>query len=149
MVLKVNGYTGRLSLKFMIGYTDTETVKLDVDNTYFQEVKRYASLTLKKFNLGGYLILKSSRNCYHVVFDRTVSWPENMSIVAWVFLLSHNKKLEKWLVMQCIKKESTLRASPKGNKPSPRILFKHGAQNNEIQSYLEYRKLIKTAIRKV
>jgi hypothetical protein len=133
-----------LSPKFIIGYTDTETVKLDFDNTSFQKVKHWALLTLKHFDLGGFLILESSENCYHVIFDRTVSWSENMSIVAWVSLLSHNKKLRNWLTMQCIKKESTLRISPKGKKPSPRIVFRHGEQDHEIQSYLEYRNSIKT-----
>jgi hypothetical protein len=124
-----------------MGYTDTETVKLDFDNTSFQKVKYWALLTLKKFKLGGFLILKSSENCYHVVFDRTVSWAENMSIVAWVSLLSHNEKLRNWLTMQCIKKESTLRISPKGNKPSPRVVYRHGEESREIKSYLQYRKL--------
>jgi hypothetical protein len=47
------------------------------------------------FKLEGFIILKSSENNYHVVFNRRVSWPENMKIVAWVSLLSHNGMLEK------------------------------------------------------
>ena len=136
-----------MSLKFLIGYTDTETVKLDLDNTSLEKAKNWSLITERKFNLGGFIILESSENCYHVVFNRTVSWSENMSIVAWVSLLAHNEKLRNWLTMQCIKKESTLRISPKGKKPSPRIVFRHGEEGNEIKSYLEYRKLIKAIVR--
>ena len=64
-------------------------------------------------------------------------------IVAWVALLSHNVKVEKWLLMQCIKEESTLRVSPKGYKPSPRVVFRFGNQNNEIKNFLAHRKQIK------
>ena len=56
-------------------------------------------------------IIKSSENCYHVVFNRGVSWSENMRIVAWVSLLSHNRGLLRWFVMQCIKESSTLMVS--------------------------------------
>jgi len=69
--------------------------------------------------------------------------------VAWVSLLSHNRKLEKWLIMQCIKKESTLRISPKRSTPSPKTVFRHGEQANETQNYLKHRRLIKTIIRKL
>ena len=126
-----------------MGYIDTETVKLDLDNTSFQKAKHWASLALKKFKLGGFLILKSSKNCYHVVFNRTVSWSENMSIVAWISLRSHNRKLQKWFAMQCIKMESTLRVSSKGSKPSPRTVFRQGKQTNEIKNFIKYRKLVK------
>jgi hypothetical protein len=72
-----------------------------------------------------------------------------MSIVAWVSLLSYNEKLRNWLTMQCIKKESTLRISPKGNKPSPRIISRWGKEGNEIRNYLENKRLIKKIIRKL
>jgi len=61
---------------------------LDFDYMPFKSVRYWALRTLKWFKLGGFLILKSSRECYHVVFDRTVSWTENMRIVAWLCLQS-------------------------------------------------------------
>lgn len=131
----------------MIGYTDTETVKLDFDHTPFKEVKYWALKTLQWFKLGGCLILKSSENSYHAVFDRTVTWAENMRIVAWVSLLSNNRMLEKWFVMQCIKKGSTLRISPKKDKTNPRIVYRYREQDNEIKNYLDCRKTIKKMLR--
>lgn len=138
-----------MNLKSIIGYTDTETVKLDFDDTPFKHVKYWALKMLKKFKLEGFIILKSSENNYHVVFDRKVSWSENMKVVAWVSLLSHNPMLQKWFVMQCIKEGSTLRVSPKKDKPSPRIVCRHGMHDKEIKNFLVNRKLVKNIIKKL
>ena len=127
MVMKASGLTEKSSQgKPIFGFTDTETVKLDFDNTPLKQVKYWASKTMKRFKLEGYLVLKSSEDNYHVVFNRRVLWKENMKIVAWVSLLSHNGMLEKWFLMQCIKEGSTLRISPKKDKPSPRIVYREG-----------------------
>ena len=149
MVLKVNGLREKLSLKCIIGYSDIETVKLDFDYTPFKTVRYFAFLTLKRFKLGGFIILKSSMNCYHVVFDRRVSWSENMRIVAWVGLLCKNRFLLKWFVMQCIKEESTLRVSCKREKPSPRIVFRYGCEDMQIREFLGCRKTIKGIVRRL
>lgn len=82
------------------------------------------------------MILKSSEGCYHVVFNREVEWIENMSIIAWVAELSGNEGLQKWHRMQCIKKRSTLRVSTKGDKPSPRIVYREGEENDRIRDFL-------------
>ena len=154
MVMKVFGLKGKLKQDewknhFVLGFTDEETVMLDFDNTSFKTVRYWAVRALKWFKLGGYIILKSSKNCYHVVFNRKVSWKENMHIVAWVGLLSNNPMLQKWLLMQCIKEGSTLRVSPKSEKASPRIVFRCGKENGQIESYLKYRGLVKNFIRKL
>jgi hypothetical protein len=128
--------------KFIIGYTDSETVKLDFDNTPFKEVKYWTLRALKWFKLKGFLILKSSENSYHVVFDRPVTWSENMKVMAWVSLISKKKSLKKWLIMQCIEEGSTLRISPKGEKVHPRIVFHSGDQDKQISDFLKHRKLI-------
>ena len=38
---------------------------------------------------------------------------------------------------------STLRVAPKGDKPSPRIVFRYGSQDHGVKDFLRYRKLIK------
>jgi hypothetical protein len=43
------------------------------------------------------------------------------------------------------KKASTLRVSPKKEKPSSRIVFRYGKQDNEVKSYFAWRKQIKKA----
>lgn len=115
----------------------------------FNEVKCWALGTVKWFKLGGFLILKSSKNCYHVVFNRKISWRKNVHIVAWVCLESQNQGLLKWFVMQCIKESSTLRVSRKNDKPSPRIVYHEGKKDRQIRIFLENRRCIKDIIRKM
>ena len=135
--------------KQVLGFTDTETVKLDFDDATFKKVKYWTKRAMKWFKLGGYVILKSSKKSYHLVFDRTVSWSENLRVVAWVALHSQNRGLIKWLIMQCIKQSSTLRVSRKNKKRSPRIVCRHGKKDNQIRSFLDYRTLIKSITRKI
>lgn len=127
----------------ILGYTDKSTVKLDFDDVSFKFVKYWALRTMKWFRLRGFIILKSSKNHYHVLFNRSVTWKRNVHMMAWVCLESRNKGLTKWFLMQCIKESSTLRVSPKGDKPSPRIVFRYGCQDHQIKAFLKYRKLIK------
>ena len=140
---------GRSSPKFILGYTDTETVMLDFDHMPLENVKYWAKRTMRYFKLGGFLILESSENCYHVVFNRMVMWSENMSIVASVTLLSHNRGLRRWQLMQCRKQSSTLRVSPKGTKPSPRIVYREGKEDTQIAGFLRYRRMIKDIMKKI
>lgn len=76
-------------------------VMLDFDNIGSEEVKYWAC---KKFKLGGFLIIRSSERNYHIVFNRTVSWAENVRIVAWVCLMLDHYSLTKWFLLQCIKR---------------------------------------------
>jgi len=149
MVLRVNGLNEKWNLKSVLGITDMETVKLDFDMTPFRTVRYWAFRTMKWFKLKGFIILKSSKNNYHVIFDKKVSWKENMHIVAWVCLLSQHKALTKWFLMQCIKEGSTLRVSAKKEKPQPRLVYRFGSENNQIAEFLAYRKIVKSIITKL
>lgn len=135
--------TEKLKVKPILGFSDTETVKLDFDDVPFKTVKHWALRAMRWFKLQGFIILKSSKKRYHVVFDRVVSWAENMRIVAWVALQSHSKGLARWHLMQCIKQSSTLRVSPKREKPSPRAVYRHGKQDQSIKEFLKNRRIIK------
>jgi len=149
MVLWVSGLRGKWNHCSILGVTDDETVMLDFDNISFKWVKYWAMRACEWFKLEGFIILKSSDKCYHVVFNRKVSWSENMRIVAWVSLLSHNRGLTKWFLMQCIKGASTLRVSPKRDKPVPRVVFRYGSQDNQIAEFLAYRKIVRNIMVKV
>jgi hypothetical protein len=133
----------------IIGFSDTETVKLDFDNTPFKNVKYWAERAMNWHKLGGFIILKSSENCYHVLFNRSVSWSENTRIVAWVALQARNQGLTGWFIMECIKESSTLRISPKRNKPPPRIVFRLGKQDQQLKIFVRNRHLIKEFIKKM
>lgn len=135
--------TEKSSPKFILGISDKETVKLDFDQTPFSKVKYWALKALKRFKLHGFIVLKSSENCYHVIFDRPLSWTDNVRTMAWVALLSHNEGLKSYLIMQCIKKCSTIRVSPKSGKGSPRIVCRFGIQSENVRIFLKNRQLIK------
>lgn len=132
-----------LNPNFLLGLTDTETVKLDCDESSFQSVKCLAEKTLKKFNLEGFIILRSSKNNYHIVFNREVDWSENVSIMSWVVLTNKKPKLLKWFLLQCIRKASTLRVGSKGDKSPPRIVFRNGDSASQIRAFLKFRRGIK------
>lgn len=135
--------------KPILGYTDTETVKRDFDETSHHGVKQWSLKIRKQFHLGGFVLLKSSNNHYHAVFDRMVSWVENLEIMAWTALLTHELSPLKYFQMQCIKRSATLRVSTKREKPSPRIVHRYGTQNDQILHFLAYRRLIKRIAKKL
>ena len=131
----------------LLGLTDPEIVMIDCDNMPFRVVKKFALIVMDKYRLGGFIILRSSKNHYHVVFDRCVSWDDNMSAVGWFSVLSHNPKVKDYLVMQCIKKASTLRVVPTNEKPAPRLVDRFGCQDHAVKDFLRYRQLIKRIYR--
>lgn len=138
-----NGSGVKWSHNSVLGFTDDETVMLDLDDTPFKVVKYWAQRAMRFFNLNGFLILKSSQGNYHVVFDRKVSWIENMSIVASIAIQTKHEGLKKWFLLQCRKKASTLRVGPKGEKTSPRIVYREGNEDTQLKEYLETRNFLK------
>lgn len=141
----------------ILGVFDDETVMLDFDDTPFKMVKKYARMAMNFHKLGGLIILKSSEKAYHVVYNRRVTWSENQRIVSWVsyvvcpwLRLSETSQRARTSLnillyqrMQAIKQSSALRTSHKGSKPSPRIVYREGEQDDRIASYLEKRRLLK------
>jgi len=69
--------------------------------------------------------------------------------MAWASMYSKIFELDTWFHMQCIKESSTLRISPKGEKPSPRIVYLEGKQDCRIVEFLKWRKYIKKIIKNV
>ena len=133
--------------KPILGYSDISTVKLDLDEMPFKMAKYWALRTMEWFRLRGFIILKSSTNHYHVLFNRSVTWKKNVHVMAWVCLESKNKELMRWFLMQCIKESSTLRVSPKKEKLSPRVVFRNGIQDIEIKIFLAWRKRITSTLK--
>ena len=141
------------------GDWDRETVRLDFGETPLDEVKYWAFRAMHWFKLEGFIILRSSQkikeikrkrkaihkwvtSSYLVVFNRPVKWELNVRIMAWVAVNSGIQRLKDYVLMQCIKRSSTLRISSKDNKPYPRIIFRYGKQNKQIRKFLETRKFV-------
>ena len=127
----------------------TDTVMLDLDNVSFKTARYWARWSMKFFDLWGFIILKSSKDHYHAVFDRTVTWSENMSIVSSAVINSRNLGLQRWFNQQCRKIGSTLRVGPKGDKPSPRIVYREGREDDRIKNFLKFRRQIKNIMKRV
>lgn len=127
---------------FCIGYTDQETLKLDFDGMKISRAKDISDWILERFEMGGYIILRSSKNKYHVVFDKEIDWGENCRIMGFVtWILKNHRSFEMWVTMQLIKKSSTLRISKKGDKPKPRIVYQKGTQVDQIPIFRRFRKM--------
>lgn len=117
---------------------------LDLDEVNFSSARDWALFALEKSKLRGFIILKSSKNCYHVLFDRYVPGEENQSMRArlWAAILLKSVSLLRYLVIQCIKRSSTLRVSPKNENHSPGIVTRngsYGSQEHAIKDFLGYR----------
>ena len=137
----------------IFGISDKHTVMADLDNMSFKRVKSLAFLTMKRFKLDGFIILKSSPKHYHVVFDRPKRWSEVLRIISWMGIMANNMNVWKWVCMQAIKKACTLRVSEKltknGVKPKPRIVYRYGSQNDMIKEYLACRRRVLRMIKRL
>ena len=127
----------------MLGFTSSEIVMLDLDDKSFKSVKYWALKAMKRFRLDGFVILRSSKKHYHIIFNCYVSWNVSLSVIGWVAILSKSVPLLRYLAMQCIKGASTIRISPKGEKPSPRVVYRYGEQDHAVKEFLRERQTIK------
>jgi hypothetical protein len=65
-----------------------------------------------------------------------------MHIISWIAVESQLGKLRDYVLMQVIKKSSTLKVGPKFKKPPPRIVYRYSKQDRQIREFLEMRKTI-------
>ncbi len=150
----------RSKARIIAGNCERNTVQLDFDKVHLDLVRYWCFRAYHWFKLEGFLILQSSikekfikkkngmilfiyeERSYHAVFDKPVRWDTNVKIMNWVALESGLNQVQKYSLMQGIKKSSTLRMSPKGDKPAPFPVFWYGLQDRQIREYLNTRELI-------
>ena len=147
----------------VLGDFDIDMVKVDWDERFLCEVKRFCKILVKRFPVlgDGFIILKSStklrkiRNdtftdiaysykspSYHTVFNGEVSKAELESILAWLCLFTKDNGLITWFLLQLIKGTYTLRIGFKGKKKPPKIVYRYGNQDKQIAKFLENRNFI-------
>lgn len=114
-----------------VGFTTEKGVMLDLDNVNYQKTRNIADFLLKSEKLEGYIILKSSKNHYHVVFNKYTSWRRSLMIILSIF------KCVEWGIWQTRKGYLTLRISKKNGKNKPKIVFQRGQNDKLIKDYLE------------
>lgn len=150
----------RSKARVVIGNNERNTVMLDFDLVPLEEVKYWCFRAMRWFKLDGFMILESSmkeklikgrygvilfileKRSFHAVFGKPVRWDTNVKIMDWVALESGLPQVQKYALMQGIKMSSTLRMSPKGDKPAPFPVFRYGSQDRQIKRYLETRRLV-------
>jgi hypothetical protein len=130
--------------KFVYGFTTTHGLLLDLDNTTLAETRKIAKKYMERFKLQGYMILRSSENNYHVVFNRYLSWKKVLNylfkIVWYYHYHQHGIKpsLTYWAILQACKESETLRISRKENKAKPRIIETKGKNDKLIRDYKNF-----------
>jgi len=110
---------------------------LDLDNITQAKTKQLAAYLCKRYKLEGYLIVKSSKNHYHLIFNRYLKWRKALQVSFQTI------KCVEWAIWQARKGEFTLRISCKNGKNKPQIIYKTGKQNKLIKDYLEVYELFK------
>jgi hypothetical protein len=149
--------------KVVLGDWDTDIAKVDWDEKFLCEVKRFCKILVNRFPVlgGGFIILQSSvktrkiRNdtfteiaykykskSYHTVFNGEVSEDELKSILAWLCLFTKDWKLITWFLLQLIKGTWSLRIGFKGKKKPTKIVYRWGSQDRQIARFLENRGFI-------
>ena len=147
----------------VLGDFDTDIVKVDWDERFLCEVKRFSKILVRRFPVlgDGFIILKSStklrkiRNdtfteiayryrspSYHTVFNGEVSEDELKSILSWLCLFTKDNGLITWFLLQLIKGTFTLRIGFKGKKKPPKVVYRYGNQDRQIAKFLENRNFI-------
>jgi hypothetical protein len=117
---------------------------LDLDNTTLKESSAIAEKYTNRFRLKGYLILRSSDNNYHVVFNRYLTWKKTLEYLFKIVWRYHyhehgiKPSLTYWAILQACKGSETLRISTKNKKRTPKIVRKHGKIDKLCKDYTEY-----------
>lgn len=119
------------TMNYSIGFTTRKGVCLDLDDIIRDKAEKIADYLLKKYSLEGYLLIESSPNHYHVVFNRYTSWRKTIQIIFSI------RKCHDWATWQAKKGELTLRVSTKKEKKLPRIVQCVGYTDKLISDYLE------------
>ena len=137
-----SGLSLLLHHNFCIGFTTQNGVLLDLDNTSETSVIRLCEKFLEQrkwryipeeIDLEGYLIVKSSENHYHAIFNRYLPYREALIIASSVRI----GNLACWLLERAEHGEFTLRISTKNGKNKPEIIRKKGKTNKLIKEYLD------------
>lgn len=131
--------------KFIVGFTVSDGLVLDLDKMTFEEVYKMANHYCKRFKLEGFLIIQSSTNNYHVVFNRYLRWKtvvEYLGKIAcncrWKYKGKPDPPLTSWVLYQCAKGSETLRISKKQRKPKPLIKLVIGKTDQLINDYFVF-----------
>jgi len=116
---------------YCIGFNTDRGLMLDLDNMKYKKAKWTAESLLKDYKLEGFLLIRSSKKNYHVVFNRYLRWKTITKILFSMY------ECVRYAVFQMKEGKLTLRISKKNGKDKPKILRQVGKTDKLIKDYLE------------
>ena len=116
---------------YVIGFMTDKGVILDLDNMTFKKAEWLARTLLSRYDLEGFLLVRSSEKSYHVVFNRYLSWKKITTVLFSLY------EAVRYAVFQMKEGCLTLRISKKNGKDKPKILMTVGKTDKLIKDYLE------------
>ena len=116
---------------YCVGFATSRGVLLDLDNMTLKKAKWIAKTLLDEFKLEGFILIRSSANNYHAVFNKYVSWKTITQVLFSRF------ECVRYAVQQMQNGHLALRISPKNGKNKPKILIETGKTDKLITDYLE------------
>lgn len=129
-----------VEIPIVAGFSSKNIPMIDLDNTSLEEVVVKSRIVAQRFKLGGFLVLRSSKDNYHVVFARKLPPRKALRAVAFFALLQNRKETYVWFTLQVIKGSFTLRVSKKVSgdqvKPEPKPVYFEGILGEGIREYL-------------
>jgi hypothetical protein len=99
--------------------------------------------------LKGCAVLKSNKDYYHVIFDRPVDWAENMRVIDWTAIISHNDGYVSGLQCNASNVRQLYEFSERDLNRRQRVIYNHGSQKWQIEQYFEFQKMVKNLVKKV
>jgi len=113
-----------------IGFTTSAGLIIDLDDMNLPKVTRIVDKLYQTHDLEGYLIIESSPNHYHVIFNKYLEWNK----ITYILFNFVKNSVIGWSINQMRRGDLTLRISTnKGHKP--KILTVYGETDKLIKEY--------------
>ena len=116
---------------YCIGFNTDRGLMLDLDNMKYKKALWIAETLTKEHKLEGFLLIRSSKKNYHVVFNRYLRWKTITKI------LFNMYECVRYAVFQMKEGQLTLRISKKNGRDKPKIVRQVGNTDELITDYLE------------
>jgi len=116
---------------YCIGFNTDRGLMLDLDNMKYKKALWIAETLTKEHKLEGFLLIRSSKKNYHVVFNRYLRWKTITKILFSMY------ECVRYAVFQMKEGQLTLRISKKNGRDKPKIVRQVGNTDELITDYLE------------
>ena len=105
-------------------------VMIDLDDISYEKVLKIAERLLEKHNLGGYVVIISSPQHYHLIFNSPANW----KLIIQILFRFRKMSIEAWAKNQAQKGYCALRVNSK-NGYKPKIILEKGQTDKAISEY--------------